>query len=174
MLIYEYKFGNNMKTSITIGNVCFLFNTTKDEVLLLKRSRFPMQGMWTGVGGKTNLMEDINLSCIREIKEETNFNIDNVVLKGVIKTILDETNTSWLLFVYTSITKEKDFHKCDEGELKWIPVSKIENYQLIGFIKEIFSYIVAENSLIEGTIIHDKNGKVLKKTLHIEDVEKYA
>ena len=156
-----------MSQKITIGNVCFLFNQNKDKVLLLKRNRFPMQGMWTGVGGKTDLNEDIKISCMREIKEETNFNVRNAILKGVIKTILHGTDSSWLLFVYTAMTKEEKFHKCNEGKLEWVSLSKIADYKLIGFIKEIFPYLLENTRLIEGTIFHNERGDVIKKILHI-------
>ncbi|NQY42296.1 MAG: NUDIX domain-containing protein [Legionellales bacterium] len=164
-----------MKNKTTIGNVCFLFNQKKDKVLLLKRNKAPMRGMWTGVGGKTNVNEDIKTSCIREVKEETGFESTDVILKGIIRTILDGADSNWILFVYTAITKKEFFfHPCDEGELEWVSLSKISDYNLIGFIKEIFQYIQDDNRILEGTIIHDNNGEITKKILHIKNIRKCA
>lgn len=146
---------------ITIGNVCFLIDKEKNKVLLLERNAEPMKGMFTGVGGKTKFDEDIQASCAREVKEETGFEVTDLKLKGVIKTLLDGYNSSWILFVYISDNFSGEQIKCPEGELKWIDIDKVYDVNLIGFIKEILPHILRENSMIEGTIVHDMRGEVL-------------
>jgi ADP-ribose pyrophosphatase YjhB (NUDIX family) len=69
-----------VSSRVTVGNVCFIFNASKDKILLLKRKYLPMEELWTGVGGKTNYSEDITASCIREIREETSIEIQKVSL----------------------------------------------------------------------------------------------
>jgi 8-oxo-dGTP diphosphatase len=150
---------------ITIGTVCFLFDEITNEVLLLERSNEPMKDMFTGIGGKTNFDEDINTSCLREIKEETGLDARNLKLKGVIKTILEGHESSWILFIYAS----NDFNgfqiDCPEGKLMWINVDEVFNVNLIGFIREIMPFILTKNSIIEGTIKHDLKGNVLDKKI---------
>ena len=150
---------------ITIGNVCFLIDRNKNEMLFLERSFEPMKDMFTGVGGKTKFDEDINMSCLREIKEETGLNAKNLKLKGIVKTILDGYDSSWILFVYTSDEFNGKQIDCPEGKLKWIKINEIYNLNLIGFIREIMPFILHENSLIEGTVEHDITGKVLSKKI---------
>ena len=150
---------------ITIGNVCFLIDKNKNEVLFLERSFEPMKDMFTGVGGKTKFDEDINMSCLREINEETGLNAKNLKLKGIIKTILSGHDSSWILFIYTSSEFYGKQIVCPEGELQWIRINDIYKLNLIGFIREIMPFVLDENSMIEGTITHDLTGKVLSKKI---------
>ncbi len=60
-----------MEKKFTVGNVCFITDPNHGHVLLLERSREPLKGLWTGVGGKTAFDEDVKGSCLREVKEET-------------------------------------------------------------------------------------------------------
>lgn len=126
-----------------------------------------MQGMCTGVGGKTNFGEDISLSCIREVSEETGLRIGKPVLRGVIKTILDGKDSSWILFVYTVNEFEGELVNCDEGELCWVDVEAIYSQNLIGFIRRILPDVLNKTGFIEGTITHDLNGNVLNETLRL-------
>lgn len=154
---------NNGK--ITIGTVCFLLDKQNNKVLLLERYNEPMKKMFTGVGGKTNFDEDINNSCIREIKEETGLNAKNLKLKGIIKTILEGHDSSWILFIYLTTDFEGEQINCPEGELQWTNIDNIFEVNLIGFIREIMPFILDENAIIEGTIKHDLKGNVLAKNI---------
>ena len=158
-----------MKTEmkITIGTVCFVLDNTNNKILLLKRKNEPMQNLFTGVGGKTEFKEDINSSCIREIKEETGLNVDKVNLKGILKTILEGKNSSWILFVYTTASFIGNVMDCNEGELIWINKKDVFSKNLIDFIRRILPSVLKENEFIEGTIIHDAKGNVIKETLNI-------
>ncbi|MGE0077970.1 MAG: NUDIX domain-containing protein [Bacteroidales bacterium] len=149
---------------ITIGTVCFLINKSNNTMLLLERANEPMSGMVTGVGGKTHFEEDINDSCIREIKEETGLDARNLKLHGVIKTILDGHNSTWILFIYSTANFDGEQINCPEGKLAWVNIDKIFDTNLIGFIREIMPYVL-ENKIIEGTIRHTSTGNVIEKNI---------
>lgn len=154
-----------MNPKITIGTVCFMKNIENNQVLFLKRKNEPMQNLYTGVGGKTKPEEDVMESCIREIKEETGLDAKELKLKGIIKTILDENKSCWILYVYTCSNFSGSLIQCNEGDLKWFNQEKINQLQLIGFIKEIIGSVLKYETIIEGTIWHDMNGNVLQKEL---------
>jgi 8-oxo-dGTP diphosphatase len=120
-----------LQNKITIGTVCFLFD--KKKFLLLERANEPMKNMMTGVGGKTNFDEDIQASCIREIKEETGFDAKDLRLKGVVKTILSEQKSSWILFVYTCDNFSGKQIQCPEGKLIWVDEADLFNCQFNRF-----------------------------------------
>jgi len=143
-----------MDKKVTIGNVCFIKDTKNNKILFLKRNREPMQNMYTGVGGKTDFDEDIYTSCIREVKEEIGLDVKNLKLKGVLKTILHEKKSSWILFIYVASNFDGNLINCNEGELDWL------------------DYILDEKSFIEGTIVHDICGNVLSKKLNISCLKK--
>jgi 8-oxo-dGTP diphosphatase len=164
-LVHVYNKKMNAK-SLTIGTVCFLFDEENNKILLLERSRQPMQNLMTGVGGKTDFDEDIYLSCLREIKEETGFVVRSLKFRGVIKTIIDSLDNSWILFIYTARQFSGQQIECPEGRLTWVDRSELLNQNLIGFIREIVPYILAEET-IEGTIIHDQSGNVVKSSIRV-------
>lgn len=156
-----------MSRSTIIGNVCFLIDRNKNKILFLERNKEPMQGMYTGVGGKTNFDEDIYASGIRVIKEETGLDASNLKLKGVIKTILSGYDSSWILFVYITTEFQGEQIDCQEGKLSWEAIDEIYNLNLIGFIREIMPYVLNENVFIEGTIIHTIKGEVLSRDIRV-------
>lgn len=156
-----------MDYKITVGNVCFILDEENNKVLLLSRNREPMSNRCTGVGGKTNFFEDVNYSCVREVKEETGLDVAGVTLKGVLKTVLMGKNSSWILFVYTANEFSGNLRDCDEGTLKWVDMDTIFSENLIEFIRVILPHILEKESFFEGTIVHDLQGKVLEKKIHV-------
>jgi len=163
-----------MEGKITIGNVCFILNEETQKILLLKRNRDPMKGLITGVGGKTNFIEDIPHSCIREIKEETGIEVEKIILKGIVKTLLHGENSSWIIFVYVAKISAEDFIECAEGKLFWVDKDKIFEEDLIGFIKKILPYVLDENKFIEAIILHDMHGNVLSDNMTIHNMLLYG
>lgn len=154
-----------MEPKIIVGNVCFIRDEARQRVLFLKRNREPMKDLFTGVGGKTNFDEDIHASCLREVKEETGLDVLDLKCKGVIKTVLDGKDSSWILFVYVADHFNGEMIACDEGELQWIPYDRISSLDMIGFIREILPYVLMDDQFVEGTFRHDLRGTVLERTL---------
>lgn len=151
---------------ITVGSVCFIKDEKKKKVLLLHRKNEPMQGLYAGVGGKTRFDEDIQTSCLREIKEETGLHVSSVALRGVIKTILDGKDSSWILFVYSTDTFEGELCECAEGTLEWVDYDQVQNYNLVGMLRNILPVVLEREGFIEGTVVHDASGKVLRELLN--------
>lgn len=152
---------------ITVGNVCFVKDKDTNKILFLKRNREPMSGMVTGVGGKTEFDEDINASCVREVFEETGLKVKDVSLKGVVKTILEGKDSSWILFVYTANKADGNLIDCNEGELCWVDDDQVYSQNLIGFIRKIMPAVLEEKGFLEGTIVHDLKGNIVKETLNV-------
>ncbi len=154
-----------MEQKITIGNVCFIRHPSQEKVLLLQRSRDPIRGKYTGVGGKAGFFEDIRSSCIREVLEETGLTIQNLELKGVVKTIHDGFSSSWILFVYVAQATEEQFVPCDEGTLQWVNMNDISSVDLIGFIRAILPNVFRRGTFFEGRVTHDIKGDVISEEI---------
>ena len=160
----------SMEKKISVGNVCFLLDKQREKVLLLHRNKEPMKNLTTGVGGKTDFLEDIYTSCHREIYEETGLKPTNIRLKGVLKTIVDGGSSSWILFVYTGECSEEKVRECNEGVLEWVPIQDINSCNIIGFIRKVLPNILAERSFFEGTIVHDVQGRVVSDIIKVHAI----
>ena len=61
--------------------LCFI--TRGHQILLLERRREPNLGLWNGVGGKLEPGESPRQAILREIREETGLELDEVRFAGV-------------------------------------------------------------------------------------------
>jgi ADP-ribose pyrophosphatase YjhB (NUDIX family) len=66
--------------AINLAGVNVLIINDKEEVLLQKRGTFPFK--WGLIGGITELGESLEDTAIREAKEETNLNIEDLIFLG--------------------------------------------------------------------------------------------
>jgi 8-oxo-dGTP diphosphatase len=167
MIFVLFGVGEFVEKMVVVGNVCFLQDKRREKVLLLHRNNEPMQHMSTGVGGKTEFHEDIHLSCHREVFEETGFVPINMRLKGILKTIEEGGNSSWILFVYTAETFSDEIHPCNEGTLEWVPLRDLHSRNIIGFIRLVLPYVLDDTVFFEGTVVHDVRGNVLSDTIKL-------
>ena len=156
-----------MEETTIIGTVCFIQHVDSGAVLLLERSRDPMKGLWTGVGGKTQLHEDVHASCLREIQEETGLSVDALQLHGVVRTIHDTAHSSWLLFVYTANAMTAQIIDCPEGKLRWVDMCDLGSYTLIPFIRRLVPMVFSPEGFFEGTLRHDAHGNIVEEQLRL-------
>lgn len=102
--------------------LCFI--RRNDELLMLNRENKPTQGIWNGVGGKIDENETPMECIIREVKEETNIDINtyDVIDKGVISWEVDDSYVGGLYVYWVDIEDNYDYQtpkKTDEGILDW-------------------------------------------------------
>lgn len=105
--------------------VCYLY---ENECCLLlhriKKHQDVNQGKWIGIGGHIEAGET-PLDCVlREYKEETGLTIGDVHCRGELTFIYNGVESEHI-YVYTARSHEGSLTDCDEGELKWVPVSDI-------------------------------------------------
>lgn len=99
-----------------IYTLCFL--NRDDSILLLLRNKQPNKGFWNGVGGKIEEGETPLESCLREVKEETGFDIGTARFCGVLSWSGHESGEG-ALYLYTADAPDGEYTDCSEGVLKW-------------------------------------------------------
>ncbi len=110
--------------------LCFV--TNGDDLLLIKRGEqtriFP--GRYNGLGGHLERNEDPRTGAIREICEETGLSVHHVRFRGVCHIDAGE-DVGILMFVFTAASDTRQLTDCDEGSLRWVPMTAIYDLPLV-------------------------------------------
>ncbi len=100
--------------AFTLG---FLLNG--DDVLMLHRRFPPNQGLWNGVGGHIEPGESARQAIIREVAEETGYEIAEPRFAGLLTWDGFEIPEGGLV-IFTAEVPHREFVTNHEGELAWV------------------------------------------------------
>lgn len=98
--------------------LCFLLNG--DDVLLIHRRFPPNAGLWNGVGGHIEPGETPRRSVIREVAEETGYQITDPHFAGLLTWDGFEIPPG-AIAIFTAEVPDRAFQMNHEGELAWKP-----------------------------------------------------
>ena len=129
---------------IIVGTLCYALRD--DAVLLLQRNRPPQQGKWSPPGGKMELGEAPEECVIREMHEETGLTISQPELRAVVTVFDQEWPIHWLLFIFRVRTFSGTLCESDEGELRWIPLAELDQYNRPYGDSVHWPYIIGEQA----------------------------
>ena len=111
---------------IVLMNMVKIYNKETNEVLVLdKVKKFGWEGL-TFPGGKVEEGESFEDSVIREAKEETNLDIKNPKLVGIITWITDTSKDVGLIYETDEFEGEL-IEKNREGILSWMDYEEFKN-----------------------------------------------
>lgn len=101
-------------------------------VLLLRGSS--QKRIWAnkynGIGGHIEHDEDVYSAALREIREETGLDVENLRLVGLINIDGDQP-TGIMLFVFTAQSRSGDPIPTEEGTLEWIARDQLAQIDLV-------------------------------------------
>ncbi len=127
------------------GKVLMIHRQKKDE----------HKGLWLAPGGKLEKNEAPREAAIREVKEETGLDIDQLALKGVL-TFPDDGDSpfgdEWHVFVFHALQPKGQLTAdCPEGHLEWIPRDELVELPMWKG-DQVFTLKVFENEIFEGKL----------------------
>lgn len=115
----------------------------------IKKKEDINKGKWIGVGGKLERGESPEECLMREVKEETGFELKGFSYRGLISFIYADKDPEYI-FVYTSTefdsgsTEEMPVPQCDEGVFKWVPKEKITELELWEGDRYMLDYLIKD------------------------------
>lgn len=86
-----------------------------------KKDRDYHKGKYNGVGGKLEAGESPEACAIREIREETGLEVNQLIYRGHLSFPMFDGHNDWLCFVYECHEFQGELGPCPEGTLHWIP-----------------------------------------------------
>lgn len=135
--------------------LCFVIDG--DDVLLLKGapSKRLYANTFNGVGGHVERDEDVLTSLQREVFEETGLAIKAPRLRAVI--VADEgEGPGVVIFVYTAGCSTRSVRPSAEGELVWVPRSRVFEYDLVPDLRELLPRLfTADRGILYGHYSRD-------------------
>ena len=149
---------NNFMNNQSIRTLSFIFDNKTDHILLLQIAEDgPMKRKHTGLKGEIGPAEDMNQAAIRNIQEASSLVVSQAVLRGVVKAIHVENQSSVIYFVYETSRFSGDLASTIPGRMKWVDILNIFNLQMESLVKEVMPHLLDGESFFEGTI--HLNGK---------------
>lgn len=122
--------------------LCFV--THGDDVLLLKRAPhkrvFPNK--YNGVGGHVERDEDVLTGAVREIKEETGLDVQNVLFCGCSHVDVGQ-DTGILVMIFRAEATSRAFVDSNEGKLAWIPQADVLALDLVEDLPVVMPRVLA-------------------------------
>ena len=84
---------------------------------------------WIGVGGKFQDDESPEECLLREVREETGYDLLDYRLRGIITFISDKWETEYM-YLYTADCFTGTQIECDEGELVWVRKDEMDSHSI--------------------------------------------
>ncbi|MBN1231472.1 MAG: NUDIX domain-containing protein [Anaerolineales bacterium] len=128
-----------------IAVICILQN--QDHFLLILRGKEPHTGKYSPVGGKLESHESPRQAAVREVMEETGYQIFSPRLMGLL-TESSPTDYNWILYVFHAKVDFFTPPDCNEGELKWVKIEKLSDLEIPVTDLTIYSYILREQFFV--------------------------
>lgn len=154
--------------NLSIQTLTFIFDNKTDHILLHQiAGEGPLKRKHSGIKGSIGPFEDMNEAAIRSVKESTGLEVSNAVLRGVVKTIQAETQTSTIYFIYESSKFSGELDSKIPGRLKWVDILNIFNLEMESLVQEIMPNLLDGESFFEGSIQLTLADEVLSSNLRI-------
>ena len=132
-----------------------------DSYLLLLRNKKKNdinEGKWIGVGGHQEKGETIDECAIREVKEETGYDVHSLKCAGEVL-FIDE-NLKMMMYVYEITDFSGSMIECNEGVLKWIPINDIYDYPMWEGDKAFLPKLINHEPYFKMTLTY-RNGELI-------------
>lgn len=113
--------------NVRCSTVEIILTNNKNEILLIKRAAMPAQGFWALPGGYVDWNEKLSQTAIREVREETGFDVQEIKFFGLFDDPLrdkDGRQNIGHCFVGKVGGKER-MEKNEVEEMKWFPLTQL-------------------------------------------------
>lgn len=148
-------------------NTTLCYIEKEDSYLMLhrvKKKNDMNQDKWLGVGGKMEDGESPEDCLLREVKEETGLILKKYAYRGFITFVSKQWGTEYM-HLFTATEYEGEIKECDEGNLEWVPKTKIEQLNLWEGDKIFFRLLEEDKGFFSLKLCYDED-KMIFHEIH--------
>lgn len=148
----EKRMNLNQRAELCELTNMVMIEDEKGHVLMQNRQNSDWNG-YVFPGGHIELGESFVQSAIREVKEETGLDVQNLRLCGT-KQFITNHNCRYIVFLYKTNVFTGTLHDSKEGKTCWIPLSEVKNYKLASGFEDMLD--VFENNAYNELYYNDQ------------------
>lgn len=143
-------------------NTTLIYIEKNESFLMLhrvKKEKDINKDKWIGIGGHFEFQESPEDCLVREVMEETGLTLNSFEFRGVITFVSDDDPAEYM-FLYTSSDFSGELKECDEGNLEWVPKSKLMDLNLWEGDKLFLKKLIDKAPFFTMKLVY-KNGKLI-------------
>ena len=122
------------------------------------------QDKWIGVGGHFEADESPEECLLREVKEETGYTLTSYRFRGLV-TFVSGNGVTEYMSLFTADGFEGESIPCDEGELEWVDIAKIQKLNIWEGDKIFLRLLAEEHPFFSLKLVHDGQDRLLEAVL---------
>ncbi len=115
---------------VKLSTLCYI--EKENQYLMLhrdKKEKDVNKDKWIGVGGHFEAGESPEECLLREVKEETGYELTSYCYRGIVTFVFADIETEYMS-LFTADGFEGEQIICNEGNLEWVEIEKIEKLNL--------------------------------------------
>ena len=124
---------------------------------------------WIGVGGHFEKDESPEECLLREVKEETGYTLTSYRFRGLV-TFVSGTGVTEYMSLFTADGFEGEPIACDEGELVWIEIDKIEELNIWEGDKVFFRLLRERQDFFSLKLVYDGQDQLVSVILDGKEI----
>ena len=149
--------------------LCYVVDRPNNRILLIEKKRGMGSGYLNGPGGHIELEETSTEAAIRETKEETGLDVDNLEFRGTLRFQFRE-GTSMIGYIFYTESFSGELKECDEAKPLWCDLSSLD-YSRMWEDDALWLPHMLEGKHIDGYFVFDNDNNMLSHKIEFLDSE---
>ena len=122
------------------------------------------EGKWIGVGGHFEKDESPEECLLREVKEETGLTLTSYQYRAMV-TFVSGNGVTEYMSLFTADGFEGELIPCDEGDLEWVEISRIEELNLWEGDLIFHRLLLERDTFFSLKLVYDGHDKLIYAAL---------
>ena len=148
-----------------LSTLCYIEQDGKYLMLhRVKKEKDVNKDKWIGIGGHFEENESPEECLLREVKEETGYTLTSYQYRGLV-TFVSGAGDLEYMSLFTADGFEGEPIPCDEGNLEWVPIDKINELNIWEGDKIFFRLLAEKRPFFSLKLVYDGKSNLVSASL---------